>query len=112
MQRADPPADHRSGNPRQRHLAPVHLSPRRLRGDTQGYYEHKRASRTAAQARILTARPEVTDDQAEWAVEHPELVPPMVHAALRYVPAALVFTIDPLHSDTETLARVSTSRWT
>lgn len=40
------------------------------------------------------------------ALEHPELVPAAVHAALSHVPAALVFTIDPEHADTETLARV------
>jgi len=39
------------------------------------------------------------------ALEHPELVPAGVYAALRYVPSAQVFTIDPNHADTETLAR-------
>lgn len=40
------------------------------------------------------------------ALDHPELLPPVVFAALRHVPSALVFTIDPEHADTETLARV------
>ena len=40
------------------------------------------------------------------AVDHPELLPPVVFAALRHVPSALVFSIDPEHADTETLARV------
>ncbi|MDQ7992213.1 MAG: YbaK/EbsC family protein [Propionicimonas sp.] len=40
------------------------------------------------------------------ALDHPELVPAIVHAALGYVPSARVFTIDPSHADTETLARV------
>jgi len=39
------------------------------------------------------------------ALEHPELVPTVVYAALRYVPAAQVFPIDPDHADTENLAR-------
>lgn len=40
------------------------------------------------------------------ALEHPELLPAVVFAALQYVPSAQVFTIDPEHADTETLARV------
>ena len=40
------------------------------------------------------------------ALDHPELLPPVVYEALRYVPSARVFTIDPEHADTETLARV------
>ena len=40
------------------------------------------------------------------ALDHPVLVPPAVFAALPLVPSAQVFTIDPEHADTETLARV------
>lgn len=39
------------------------------------------------------------------ALDHPELVPSVVYAALNHVPEALVFTIDPDNADTETLAR-------
>ena len=44
--------------------------------------------------------------QPVLAVDHPELIPASVHAALVHVPTTLVFTIDPDHADTETLARV------
>lgn len=40
------------------------------------------------------------------ALDHPELVPQVVYAALTHAPRALVFSIDPEHADTETLARV------
>ena len=44
--------------------------------------------------------------QPVLALDHPELGPAIVHQALSHVPAALVFSIDPEHADTETLARV------
>ncbi len=40
------------------------------------------------------------------AADHPELVPEVVYAALRYLPSAKVITIDPDHADTETLVKV------
>lgn len=41
------------------------------------------------------------------ALERPDLLPPAVLAAVRnHVPSALVFEVDPAHSDTETLCRV------
>lgn len=40
------------------------------------------------------------------AVERPDLLAPVVFGALRHVPEALVFEIDPAHSDTETLCAV------